>query len=124
MFREDHDCATNLTVTGGRPARCSGSYRRGVVEVRADSFRDAMDVAPWQPAVPACAWAVMARSHDLATEPDRGGECECERQSFTWSPCDVCGSNLGGARDAVVFWPQDATGDILPDTLRELREDA
>ena len=66
----------------------------------------------------------MARGHELATEPDRGGECECERQSFTWSPCDVCDSNLGGARDAVVFWPQDATSDILPDTLRELREPA
>jgi hypothetical protein len=41
---------------------------------------------------------------DGQTENDRGGECECEQQSFSWSPCDVCGSNLGGSRHAVTFW--------------------
>jgi hypothetical protein len=38
------------------------------------------------------------------TEADRGGECECEVQSFSWSACDVCGSNLGGERHAVSFF--------------------
>lgn len=28
----------------------------------------------------------------------------CERQDFSWRRCDVCGSNLGGAREAVTFW--------------------
>jgi hypothetical protein len=63
-----------------------------------------MDEVRWHHAVPAGAWPVMARSHELETEYDRGGECECERNTFSWSACDVCGSNLGGARDAVVFW--------------------
>lgn len=31
-------------------------------------------------------------------------ECDCEVTSFSWSPCDVCGSNLGGERHAVSFW--------------------
>jgi hypothetical protein len=123
-FAEDHDCATNWTVTWWAPGTARGSYRHGTVEIRAGGFRDAMESALWHPAVPAGAWAVMARGHDLETEPDRGGDCDCERRSFSWSPCDVCGSNLGGTRDAVVFWPQDAAGAILPDTLRDLRADA
>jgi hypothetical protein len=29
----------------------------------------------------------------------------CERLDFTWKHhCDVCGSTLGGAREAVTFW--------------------
>ena len=35
---------------------------------------------------------------------DRDAECDCETQSFSWSECDVCGSNLGGERHAVSFW--------------------
>lgn len=29
---------------------------------------------------------------------------ECEQREFSWSACDVCGSGLGGSRDAVTFW--------------------
>ena len=29
---------------------------------------------------------------------------QCERQDFSWSSCDLCGSHLGGAREAVTFW--------------------
>jgi hypothetical protein len=28
----------------------------------------------------------------------------CERETFSWRRCDVCGSTLGGAREAVTFW--------------------
>lgn len=28
---------------------------------------------------------------------------ECERDTFSWRPCDVCGSTLGGERHAVTF---------------------
>jgi hypothetical protein len=28
----------------------------------------------------------------------------CERRDFSWSSCDVCGSTLGGSREAVTFW--------------------
>ena len=38
------------------------------------------------------------------TAGDLGGECECEQLSFSWSACDVCGSNLGGERAAVSWW--------------------
>ena len=29
---------------------------------------------------------------------------QCEQLTFSWSRCDVCGSTLGGAREAVTFW--------------------
>ena len=36
---------------------------------------------------------------------DGSFECECELRGFSWSPCDVCGSRLGGSRHAVTFFP-------------------
>jgi hypothetical protein len=94
MPREDHECASNYTVTAADGT--TGEYR-------ADSKSDARDQfgsghgfrghGPYH-AVP----------HDLETEQDRGGECECETKTFSWSPCDVCDSNLGGARHAVSFF--------------------
>lgn len=38
------------------------------------------------------------------TEPDNGGWCDCESQTFSMTACDVCNSNLGGERNAVTFW--------------------
>lgn len=42
-------------------------------------------------------------------DPDDGSwngedDCYCERDEFSWRPCDVCGSHLGGSRDAVHFF--------------------
>lgn len=31
-------------------------------------------------------------------------DCYCEHEEFSWRPCDVCGSGLGGSRDAVHFY--------------------
>ena len=31
-------------------------------------------------------------------------DCDCERDEFSWARCDVCGSGLGGSRDAVHFY--------------------
>jgi len=31
-------------------------------------------------------------------------DCDCETQEFSWSPCDTCGSRLGGSRDAVTYF--------------------
>lgn len=31
-------------------------------------------------------------------------DCDCETREFSWSPCDVCRSHLGGSRDAVHFF--------------------
>lgn len=44
----------------------------------------------------------------------------CERLDFTWSSCDVCGSRLGGERNAVTFTPE--TGSIVtrPDLLHAI----
>jgi hypothetical protein len=36
--------------------------------------------------------------------PEDADECDCETRSFSWSPCDGCGSPLGGARYAYAFW--------------------
>jgi hypothetical protein len=30
-------------------------------------------------------------------------DCDCERAAFSWSPCIVCGSSLGGSRDDVLL---------------------
>lgn len=95
MLREDHDCATNYTVTTS-----DGKTH----EFRADSEQDARDQFGFHH-VPECEPGIVSvTAHDLETESDRGGECECEHSSFSWSPCDVCGSNLGGRRDAVSFF--------------------
>lgn len=29
-----------------------------------------------------------------------GEDCWCEDRDFSWSPCDACGSSLGGSRHA------------------------
>lgn len=38
------------------------------------------------------------------TAGEVGADCDCETNTFSWSACDVCGSNLGGVRHAVSFW--------------------
>jgi hypothetical protein len=43
-------------------------------------------------------------------------ECECEHVTFSWSHCDGCGSTLGGAREALTYWP---TADELTGTEAE-----
>lgn len=30
-------------------------------------------------------------------------DCDCERMEFSWSPCEGCGSTLGGAREALTI---------------------
>lgn len=31
-------------------------------------------------------------------------DCDCETREFSWSPCDACGSTLGGSRHAFTWW--------------------
>lgn len=38
---------------------------------------------------------------------DDGDECSCEHQTFSWSPCEGCGSHLGGSREALTTWWED-----------------
>ena len=37
-------------------------------------------------------------------------DCDCEQLEFSWSQCDVCGSGLGGSRDAVHFFTMGECG--------------
>ena len=53
---------------------------------------------------------MLASEHDgscpVNIENDHSAvdECDCETNPFSWSPCDVCGGNLGGERHAVTYW--------------------
>ena len=35
------------------------------------------------------------------------GDCFCEDQDFSWSPCHGCGSHLGGSRHAYTYHLED-----------------
>ena len=96
-IREDHACAANFTVT---------TYGGNTYEYRAEDeidarvqFVEARTVGD----VPSLAIKSVTE-HELRTAGDDGNECDCEVDSFSWSPCDYCGSNLGGERHAISFF--------------------
>jgi hypothetical protein len=114
MLAEDHVCAVNYTVTDlpGADrmrvalARFARKHMPRVArlrwlagtdhEYRADDENDAIfahEFHNWEPII-----AVTA--HDLTMAE----ECECERDTFSWSACDTCNGNPGGERHAVSFW--------------------
>ena len=35
---------------------------------------------------------------------DYQDDCECDYTDFSWSPCDACGSSLGGYRHTFTVW--------------------
>lgn len=39
-----------------------------------------------------------------ATDGSMPDECECERTTFTHSPCDICRRPLAGDREAFTYW--------------------
>jgi hypothetical protein len=47
--------------------------------------------------------AGMARS-EHSCDAGEDVECDCERVDFSWSRCPACGSQLGGAREALTLW--------------------
>lgn len=48
---------------------------------------------------------MLAEYHECANDNgDRPEECDCETRTFSWSPCDICHSNLGGTRHAITWW--------------------
>jgi hypothetical protein len=94
LGREEHACAANYTVTARDGT--AGDYR-------AESKSHARYLFGFEHGFTGHG-PYRAVAHELQTEADRGGECECETDSFSWSACDVCGSNLGGQRHAVSFW--------------------
>jgi hypothetical protein len=105
--REQHDCASNVTVTP--------IYRReqdnGVTvtvqseedarEYRADTVSDAIGSAEFD--FPD-AVGFHGIAHDLETEGDRGGECYCEEESFSERDCAHCGTRFAGTWHAATIW--------------------
>lgn len=65
---------------------------------------------------------MLAEYHECTDDDGTiADECECERNSFSWSPCDMCGSNLGGERAAFTFWlPGDDDEPAPPELGKEL----
>jgi hypothetical protein len=62
-------------------------------------------------------WDAHDCSNAVDIDPWAGPvECECEHVTFSWSHCDGCGSTLGGAREALTYWP---TADELTGTEAE-----
>ena len=58
-------------------------------------FPDARDVS----------MGMLDDNHSCGQSSDSGTrECGCETQEFSWSPCDGCGSRLGGSRHAFTLW--------------------
>jgi len=92
MFATDHDCKSNWTLTD-TAGETYEYYAKDITEVLSEHA--------WKHDLAEVASAV---AHELETEGDRGGECECEQMSFSSSWCDVCGSHLAGSRDSVTFW--------------------
>lgn len=40
---------------------------------------------------------------DCGHDGDHDTLIECETHEFSWSPCDGCGTRLGGSRHAMIF---------------------
>ena len=90
---DEHNCAVNYTVT----FRNHGEQTLKVRTFEADDARDALYQFDFSYTD---ATVISVTAHKLETAE----ECDCEHDTFSCSPCDVCGSNLGGTRDAVCFW--------------------
>lgn len=57
---------------------------------------------------------MMASEHaDGCDALETGNDCQCEQTDFSTSPCDLCGSPLAGARNAVTFWLPAEDGEDL-----------
>jgi hypothetical protein len=83
-----------------------------ILDVNGD---EPVDPDPTQP-LPWALWADakmgdttpgITREAHTCDDPDsweRGEDCGCEEREFSWSPCDGCGSSLGGTRHAFTYW--------------------
>ena len=50
---------------------------------------------------------MLFKEHSCGRERgEKVEECDCEEISFSWSACDGCGANYGGARYAATGWIQ------------------
>ena len=95
--REQHDCASNVTVT---PVY-QRLDERDAREYRADTVTEALDAAMFD--FPD-ALGLHGIAHDLESEGDRGGECYCEEDGFSEWTCDHCGTHFAGTWHAATVW--------------------
>lgn len=104
-MREQHACATNATVTpifkdeSGEPKESietsneyliHSGYPSEAIESAESDFPDAI--------------GFRVITHDLETQGDRGGECDCEELSFSFQDCANCGAYHGGLWHAATVW--------------------
>jgi hypothetical protein len=105
--REQHACATNVTVTPiYRTHQDNGvdaTYQRveDEKEYRADTVSDAIGQAEFDFTD---AVGFHGVSHELQTEGDAGGECECETLNFSEQDCANCGTRYAGEWHAATVW--------------------
>jgi hypothetical protein len=105
--REQHDCATNVTVTPiYRTHQDNGvdvTYQReeSAKEYRADTVTDAIGQAEFDFTDAVGFHGVM---HELETAGDAGGECYCEEDSFSERDCANCGTRYAGTWHAATTW--------------------
>ena len=101
--REQHECASNVIVwplyreEGTVDEHTEGDAR----EYRAEFVSEAVSQAEFD--FPD-AIGFKAASHDLETEGDRGGECECETDNFSERTCDHYGTHYAGTWHAATIW--------------------
>lgn len=123
--REQHTCATNATVTPiYRTHQDNGVDVTYLREEEAKEYRAINDLA--SEAIESAEFDFPAAigfrviMHDLETQGDRGGECDCEELSFSTQDCANCGTYHAGTWHAATVWKTtDTSGTnrgVLPTT--------
>lgn len=100
----------NVITTGWACSDCTMLIANGETPAEMDETQTAAWLAEIDRRADGGYW-VNGGEHDSDCDnlDDEGNwvgtsDCDCERIEFTWSSCDVCGSHLGGGRDAVTLF--------------------
>lgn len=103
--REQHDCASNWEVQALLKSDRDGEdWKEGdAKEYRADTASEAIEQAEFDFAGDDVV-GFRALGHDLETEGDRGGECECETDNFSHRTCANCKDSFAGTWHAATIW--------------------
>lgn len=103
--REQHDCATNVEVTALLESPNDGEdFTEGDSKgYRAETASAAIEQAEFD-FTGSDVIGFRAVMHELQTEGDIGGECECEHDNFSERTCDHCGVHYTGTWHAATVW--------------------
>jgi len=104
--REQHDCKSNYTVA---PAYRRTNFISSRHEDRREFYSEGgfTGVASLAEMSFPNAVGLNIVSHDLKTEADRGGECDCETETFARHQCVSCGTEYAGEWHAATVWKAD-----------------